>query len=660
MQLRRFGAAGVVLFGSSLAGAQILNVPPEIRLPGTQPREVGNIESPDRCDNCHGGYNQAVEPAHNWRGSMMAHAGRDPLFWATMAIAEQDFPGAGDFCIRCHSPEGWIAGRSTPTDGSALAASDASGVACDLCHKSANTNNSEWPGVMLGSFIANNRASPAVGYYGSGMYALYAGSEKLGPYLQTVARHQFGQSLFHRSANLCGTCHDVSNSVVGDLAHNNGAQVPLAPGTFSGVPGAPVETKAAFRNFPFAYGVVERTYSEHASSLLSQTRVTDYALLPAELRQGAIRTAYSSAQAAGRWGDYADGAVRVFSCQTCHMPPVTGAGSNKPNSPIRADLPHHDMTGGNYWVPDAIQYLDTRNLLRLGSGLTASEVRALNAGKLRALAQLREAITLSVSGNTLRVVNHTGHKVISGYPEGRRMWLNIQWFDAAGRVLREDGRYGPLTVTINGQPQTVHTILDPDDPNTRIYEAHYAMTREWAAQLLSLGYSPNLVLTYDRVTGAPTSTLGQLAAREVGTYENTFHFVLNNYVSKDNRIPPYGYRYDDARVRNALPVPPDQFGNPGPGGSYNYWDTVTLNPPIGATYATIRMLYQPTSWEYIQFLYLANNRSIPFLAGEGDAILQAWLGTGMASPAVMATTTWGSRKPRPGSLVDQVSPPAVQ
>jgi hypothetical protein len=31
---------------------------------------------------------------------MMAHASRDPLFWATLAVSEQDFDGAGDPCIR--------------------------------------------------------------------------------------------------------------------------------------------------------------------------------------------------------------------------------------------------------------------------------------------------------------------------------------------------------------------------------------------------------------------------------------------------------------------------------------------------------------------------------------------------------------------------------
>ncbi|MEJ2596941.1 MAG: cytochrome c3 family protein, partial [Anaerolineales bacterium] len=147
-----------------------LIVPNEIQQPGTQPGEIGNLESPNKCDNCHGGYNQAVEPAFNWRGSMMANAGRDPIFWATLSIAEQDFDGAGDLCIRCHSAGGWYAGRSTPTDGSGLMAGDADGVDCDTCHKMTNTDNGELLGVMNPPFIANDGSGS--GYYGSGMLSL--------------------------------------------------------------------------------------------------------------------------------------------------------------------------------------------------------------------------------------------------------------------------------------------------------------------------------------------------------------------------------------------------------------------------------------------------------------------------------------------------------
>ncbi len=92
-----------------------------------------------------------------------------------------------------------------------------------------------------------------------------------------------------------------------------------------------------------------------------------------------------------------------------------------------------------------------------------------------------------MTGNTLKVVNLTGHKLISGYPEGRRMWLNIKWYDAANNLLREDGQYGDKQVTIDGAAKVVKTILNP--ASTKVYEAHYGMTQEWANQLLGLGYS---------------------------------------------------------------------------------------------------------------------------------------------------------------------------
>lgn len=202
-----------------------------------------------------------------------------------------------------------------------------------------------------------------------------------------------------------------------------------------------------------------------------------------------MKAAYDSAIVAGTGGNYADNTPRNFSCQSCHMRPVTGQGCNK-NPPIRKDLPLHDQTGGNYWMPDAIQYLDSIGKLRLGGGLTAVQMAAMNDGKARAMKQLSQAATLSVNGNILRVVNTAGHKLISGYPEGRRMWLNIKWYDLNNALLREDGKYGPLfdasgnpvkvTNPATGTQVHVESILNLDDPNAKIYEAHYAMTQEWA------------------------------------------------------------------------------------------------------------------------------------------------------------------------------------
>jgi hypothetical protein len=76
------------------------------------------------------------------------------------------------------------------------------------------------------------------------------------------------------------------------------------------------------------------------------------------------------------------------------------------------------------------------------------------------------------------------------------------------------------------------------------------------------------------------------------------------------------------------------------GAVFNYWDDFVLNPPAGAVTADIKLMYQPTSWEYIQFLDHANNASVAFLANEGANMLDAWLNTGMAAPHVMASTTW--------------------
>lgn len=618
-------------------------VPNEVQQPGTQPNEVGNLETPDRCDNCHGGYNSAVEPAFNWRGSMMANAGRDPIFWATLAIAEQDFDGAGDLCIRCHSTGGWYAGHSTPTDGSGLMAGDADGVDCDTCHTMTNPSGTEIAGVMNPPFIAND--GTGLGYYGSGMLSLYDGNAKLGPYSDAVPKHQFMQSQFHRDISFCGSCHDVSNPVVGDLAHNNGAQSTADPVTASGVPGSALDTKAAFNNFPYQYGVVERTFSEYYAGAFSKTLVSDYASLPADLQAGALQAAFESAG-----GNYADGKDRYFSCQTCHMRAITGVGANKSGTPTRTDLPLHDLTGGNYWMPDVILYQNTQGTLRLGSGLTSTQIDAITAGKDRALQQLNLAASLSVIGDTLKITNLTGHKLISGYPEGRRMWLNVKWYDDNNVLLREDGEYGVVT-SVNGIP--VNSIINLTDPNTKIYEAHYGMTQEWANQLLGLGYPSDLPLSYDRVSGTVTYTLGQLATQDAGTNHETFHFVLNNTVVDDNRIPPYGMTYEDARIRNALPVPAEQYGSPAQDGTYNYWDNVALNPPLGATYAQINLMYQPTSWEYIQFLYLANNKSNSFLAAEGDNLFDAWLNTSMAEPTVIATALWGTM-PEPPTPACQV------
>jgi len=687
----RFGSTLLMIaLGLLLAVAHAIAapaVPTEIQQPGTQPGEVAAFTSPDNCDNCHGNITQPTnpglekerEPAFGWRGGMMGNAGRDPLFWATVAVAEQDFipnadpalrGGAGDLCIRCHSVGGWIAQRSTPTDGSGLSAtSDKDGVECEFCHNLVNpdpaVNVTGTTEAYHAPFEAYDPAPPNEPYRGSGQYVLNGNGTRLGPYADANPPHAFLASPFHRQAELCHTCHDVSNAAVGDLAHNNGTQnMPLTPGSFSGAVGSAIAGKAAFNNPPYKYGIVERTSSEFISGAFDTLRVADFGTLPSDLRVagGSIQRAY--ARANDQTGNpnrpnYKDGTIRTFSCQTCHMSASTGKGCNKNGVPTREDLPRHDQTGAAHWVTDAVKYMDTQGTLRLGGGLTQLQKDALDAGKIRAQDMLKSAASVSASqqGSVLvvRVVNLSAHKLISGYPEGRRMWLNVKWFNGASVLVKEDGAYGPIGRSVLDSAGVSHAVSSLVDlEHSIVYEAKPGLDQPWASQLLALGYSPGLALRYDRLTDAVTETLGQLAASPAGTQAHSFHFVLNNVMTADDRIPPYGFKYDEAKVRNALPVPASQFGNPGPGGTYDYGDSRSFAIPSGATRVEVRLYYQQTSWEYVQFLWKHNDGLNAFLGAEGRNLLDAWLNTGMAAPLELASTSANVAAPTttPGEASD--------
>ena len=84
-----FGSVSLALL---LTNAPLFIVSTDLQQPGTQPQQAPLLGALQNCDGCHGYYNQAVEPVENWMGSMMAQAGRDPVFWAAMAVAEGDIP----------------------------------------------------------------------------------------------------------------------------------------------------------------------------------------------------------------------------------------------------------------------------------------------------------------------------------------------------------------------------------------------------------------------------------------------------------------------------------------------------------------------------------------------------------------------------------------
>jgi hypothetical protein len=111
-----------------------------------------------------------------------------------------------------------------------------------------------------------------------------------------------------------------------------------------------------------------------------------------------------------------------------------------------------------------------------------------------------------------------------------------------------------------------------------------------------------------------------------------------------------------ATTRNALPVPATQYGNPAANGVYDHFENVPLSPPAGATRADVELLYQTASWEYIQFLRLANPGTSAFLATAGQDLFDAYRNTGGSAPEVMTTARWCNL---PGTNEDLVMKTAV-
>ena len=124
-------------------GNQVPTTPNDYYLPGTQPGMLDDeITPPWACVQCHKDYGDDIgmpeeqETWRAWSGSMMAQAGRDPLFWAALDIAEADAKHSGEFCLRCHLPSAFLDGDVTGTATIDDFTSDQlEGVECAVCHR---------------------------------------------------------------------------------------------------------------------------------------------------------------------------------------------------------------------------------------------------------------------------------------------------------------------------------------------------------------------------------------------------------------------------------------------------------------------------------------------------------------------------------------------
>lgn len=456
-------------------------------LQGTQPHDLNlPLEPSSNCELCHAGYSES--PTNAWEGTMMANAVRDPLFLAALTIAEQDLEGSGNFCLRCHTPNGWLEGRCLPGDGSALTEEDIdSGISCDACHRMVDA-----PGGTL---------------TGNAQYTIADDPDKRGMIGSELSTHGVVADPYQADGDMCGVCHEVSNPALDD--------------------------------FP-----IELTWTEWVNS---------------------------------------DFAVEGETCQDCHMKVTRGYAANLFGLPER-DIHVHRFVGGNAWIPEvlAAEYPELgREEAFLQAANDAREL-LLESAILEVLPPEPQLRPNSDGQIQIRVENLTGHKLPSGYPEGRRIWLEVTVEDAAGALLFSSGVYDPVLADL------------PNDPQVRIYEA---------------------LLGTDGV--------------------QSYHMVEQNDLIKDTRIPPRGFlpNADTQPVGLEYPMQPN--------GTMVHWDDAPFEffiPTDTPGPLTVRAVlwHQTTTKTYVEFL-----RDNNYTDDRGDELYRMWEEHGKSPPEPMASVSAG-------------------
>jgi hypothetical protein len=539
------GALGIGVVGVGVGFADpVPTTPEDFFQGGSQPLSLTvKLTSTTVCSFCHGFFDETTEPLRLWASSMMGQSARDPIFHAARAIANQDAADIGAFCNRCHVPQGFMSDRHLPTDGSNMTPSDFEGVSCSTCHRMVDPIYQEGISPMQDQAILaalpNHPVNP-----GNASYIFDPQDRRRGPYALAYDFHPWIQAQFQRSSQICATCHEVSNPAF--TRQSDGSFV-------ANTLNLRHPTGNKFDMFP-----EQRTYSEWAMS--------SFATTPQPL--GAR---------------YGTNQANVQSCQDCHMPRTTAGACDPSLGPtIRNDYAKHTFNGSNTWVLKAVRELNPDDATLLEDGTLAAALE-------RTQEMLRDAsdLELAVDGSQLRarIVNQTGHKLPTGYPEGRRMWVNVKFLNAAGDVVAERGAYNSDTAT-----------LSTDD--TKVYEAKFEISPASAA-VFSKPAGPYLGLI-------PVDT-----------------------ITKDNRIPPRGFTN-----ANFNAVQAGHFGYSYADGQY--WDDTLFDIPAGATRAEVRTFYQTTSREYIEFLRDANTGG-PGNAGE--IAYAQWLLHGKSAPAEMDVAT---------------------
>ncbi len=579
-----------------------------IFLPGTQPADgsgdpnfpafkngtkPGSFDNPGNCagGGCHRNYRAAGEPIYepydSWAGSLMANAARDPLFWACLDIANQD---------------------------DALLGNAGVGDMCIRCHSPkgwyegrsdcVTAWGEEFDGSCLSGSLTqeNNDFEGIQCHYCHRMYD--ASQAPAGQFADANAPYLENGEVFLSTdeKTMRGPYNDAQppgrHNAAGSALHRSSKICGQCHNVTHPAKNRRDATTGADLGYPMP---IERTYDEYIQS------------------------------AFGTPGD-----PKAATCQDCHMPPpdLNGDGTVDPayacgnppglrgyNTALEGPIFTHFFRGGGTFMINVLRGEYGAALGRLNEYQAAHDQSMLLLTRKTATAAVSAPDSVPAGGTlaaAVRVTNLGGHKFPTGYPEGRRAWIALD----AGEDLDGDGTLDAGEITFASGAYDVATGVLTHDPQEKIYEVQVGVFN-W--------------------NGLNECDLYDDGGRKM------FHFVLNDCIKKDTRIPPEGFvpNAETAPVGYTYPTNPDRPG------ALAHWDDTPYSVPVPADatrpiLVRARVLYQTTSKEYVEFLRDENLSTCdPLDAGcdptlpntglnRGEKLYQLWQTYGRSAPVVVA------------------------
>ncbi len=557
-------------------------------------------------------------------------------------LEEDKIPLTADMCLRCHTPVGWMEGNSEPATPHApflkgqfwgaafkenpvdefgnpravntLEESEAEmeGMQCDFCHRAkfneGYTRQSRYDGRVMaagnGSFFSDMNDTTRVRHHLRDGADIPEGTEAIS-----------GES---GGIYECFSCHtrDFSFGYLEIIAHRDCAHCHGENSTGTGSSGG----------FADASQFCGACHDVTNPLIYTRTSGVDRMLHP-------IERTYTEWYWSGYRGN--------TKCQDCHVPmKFQGAqtwllypGLDMLWGPIddKWTKPPYNYSV-NPWRTQS--YMDAMNRNRAFMRDTAADIALVNTPAQAAPGQV---VTVNV-----KVTNKTGHKLPSGFAEGRQMWLHVQAVDQSGTLLFESGYLlpdGSLARKEYFAAANGGFVMDPGKTMIKVYEQ----------LVLAEGYKNFKLDGYSIIDADKDGTVTHA--------EEEFHFVLMNYIEKDNRIPPLGYNKEAYMKDGAFIVPHDPKDTDYPTGQN--WDVTPYAFTIpasaqGAVTVTATLKYQTFNREYMEFLNEHDTENTEKFGGRarnlpdgpfenhmtwGNVTFDIWTAANMGEPVVMGTAT---------------------